>query len=88
MAQEVDRPWPLQVDVEGRRHEVTLHPGQMLLYEGATCPHGRIDPLDGDAFVNLFVHYRPAEWPWDEPALIDAGRSAALIDADGRLPAL
>src|SRR5690606_9496656 len=56
VAQDVDEPWPLVIERDGRRHEVFLAPGQMLLYEGATSLHGRPTPLRGRSFVNLFVH--------------------------------
>ncbi len=57
--QQVNEPWPLQIeDHFCRRHEVLLAPGEMVLYEGARLLHGREQPLRGDAFVNIFVHYR------------------------------
>jgi hypothetical protein len=56
----VSTPWPLVIEDHGG-HEHTLHmtPGQMLLYESARLVHGRPTPLDGDSYVNLFVHFKP-----------------------------
>jgi hypothetical protein len=85
VAQDVDEPWPLQVDLDGRRYEVVLNPGQMLLYEGAACAHGRITPMRGRAYVNLFVHYRPKDWPWSVESLVDAGLRDGLIDGSGHV---
>lgn len=59
----LDRPWPLHlVDIEGRAHQVSLEPGEMLFFEGARLEHGRPFPLDGDYFANLYVHYTPLDW--------------------------
>jgi hypothetical protein len=33
-----------------------------LFYESAVVPHGRLKPLDGDEYSNLFFHFSPAEW--------------------------
>ncbi len=58
--QEVDEPWPLNIeDHYFRRNEVYLEPGEMLLYESARLNHGREIPLNGDYFCNLFVHFQP-----------------------------
>ena len=50
------------VDLAGCEHEIVLEEGEMLLYESAKCPHGRPEPLDGDAYCSLFLHYRPIDW--------------------------
>jgi len=34
----------------------------VLFYESATVPHGRLDALAGDCYANVFVHYRPTGW--------------------------
>ena len=36
-------------------YEVSLEPGE----SSARCLHGRMKPLNGSAYVNLFAHYRP-----------------------------
>ena len=57
---ESDEPWPLHIeDHEGVLHQVVLEPGQMLLYESATCPHARPTPFRGEHYGSLFVHFRP-----------------------------
>lgn len=33
-----------------------------LLYESATLPHARFQPLEGDEYSNIFVHFRPSKW--------------------------
>ena len=40
-----------------------MQPGELLFYESAKCLHGREVPLQGDAFVSLFAHYRPRDAP-------------------------
>ena len=54
----MDEDWPLTViDHQGRKKKIYLKPGQMLLYESATVPHGRQFPLNGDYFDNIFIHF-------------------------------
>lgn len=63
IAQQVNSDWELQIDDHmGRRHAVTLKPGELLFYEGARLDHGRILPLDGDSFANIFLHFRPKDF--------------------------
>lgn len=33
-----------------------------LLYESASLPHGRLKPLRGDEYSNVFFHFRPRDW--------------------------
>ena len=55
-------PWPLELrDAEGQYHQLSLNPGEIMLYESASVLHGRPTPLNGRYHVGLFVHYRPAE---------------------------
>lgn len=54
----VDTDWALNIcDHFGAWHKVYLNPGEMVLYESALCQHARLDPLDGEGFTNMFVHY-------------------------------
>ena len=42
-----------------------MSPGDIVYYESAKCLHGRMKPLQGAYYVNLFAHYRPLgdpEW--------------------------
>ena len=57
-------PWPLEIyDHAGKKHQVTIEPGELVYYESAHCMHGRPLPLDGHYFVNVFAHYRPKAQP-------------------------
>lgn len=59
-------PWPLTIlDHDGKAHELADEPGQLILYESATCVHGRITPFRGRELANAFVHFRPDGWPDD-----------------------
>lgn len=60
IAQNVDSPWTLEIeDSFYRTHKIHLKPGEMLLYESARLHHSRAEPLDGESFSNVFVHYSP-----------------------------
>ncbi|KAL7562109.1 hypothetical protein ACA910_019854 [Epithemia clementina (nom. ined.)] len=52
--------WPLQViGHNGVAVNLTLQPGEMILYESHSVIHGRPYPLQGDYYANLFVHFEP-----------------------------
>jgi len=57
---DVEEPWPLEViGHDGRAHNVTMEPGDMVLYESHSILHGRPFPLKGKYVANLFVHFEP-----------------------------
>jgi prolyl 4-hydroxylase len=59
----LDSPWPLYLeDIDGNPFRVDMEPGEFVHYEGARLIHGRPWPLDGDYYVGMFVHYRPASF--------------------------
>ena len=52
--------WPLQVwGHNGQVQNVTLQPGEMLLYESHSIIHGRPYPLQQEYYANLFLHFEP-----------------------------
>jgi len=58
--QDVDEPWPIEViGHDGKAHNVTMEPGDMVLYESHSVLHGRPFPLKGRFYANLFVHFEP-----------------------------
>lgn len=58
--QELEQPWPIEVySHDGRAHNVTMAPGDMVLYESHTVLHGRPFPMKGDMYANIFVHFKP-----------------------------
>jgi prolyl 4-hydroxylase len=58
--QDVDEPWPLEVyGHDGKAVNVTMEPGDMVLYESHSVLHGRPFPLKGRLFANIFVHFEP-----------------------------
>ena len=62
--QDVDEPWPLEVyDREGRAVNVTMNPGDMVLYESGSLVHGRPFPLKGRYYANIFIHFEPTGRP-------------------------
>mmetsp|Transcript_21604 Transcript_21604/g.45438 ORF Transcript_21604/g.45438 Transcript_21604/m.45438 type:complete len:410 (-) Transcript_21604:542-1771(-) len=60
VAQDLDEPWPLEViGHDGKAANVTMEPGDMVLYESHSVIHGRPFALKGRYFANLFVHFEP-----------------------------
>lgn len=71
--QDVDEPWPLEVyGHDGKATNVTMEPGDMVLYESHSVIHGRPFPLNGKFYANVFVHFEPVG-PLDpnEPSTYD-----------------
>lgn len=63
VAYQLSEPWPLYIeDGDGNPHEISMEPGEMVLYEGARLMHGRPYPLQGRFYAGLFVHYAPMNW--------------------------
>ena len=60
VGQDVDEDWPLEVyDHAGVAHNITMTPGDMILYESHSVLHGRPFSLQGRYFANVFVHFKP-----------------------------
>mmetsp|Transcript_12354 Transcript_12354/g.39106 ORF Transcript_12354/g.39106 Transcript_12354/m.39106 type:complete len:443 (-) Transcript_12354:57-1385(-) len=63
-------PWPLEaVGHDGVAVNVTLKPGEGLLYESASVLHGRPTVFQGNKMTNIFLHYRPRSWTADYEAI-------------------
>jgi len=60
VAQDIVEPWPLEViGHDGFAYNVTMEPGDLVLYESHSILHGRPFPLQGKFMANLFVHFEP-----------------------------
>ena len=60
--QDVDEPWPIEViSHAGKAYNVTMKPGDMVLYESHTVIHGRPFRMKGRSYANVFVHYEPVD---------------------------
>jgi hypothetical protein len=58
VAQDVDEPWPLEVwGLDGKPYNITMEPGDMVLYESHSVIHGRPFPMNGKYYANIFLHY-------------------------------
>jgi prolyl 4-hydroxylase len=76
--QQVDEPWPLEVfDHQGRAHNVSMAPGDLVLYESHSVIHGRPFPLRGRFFANAFLHFEPVG-----PLLVNADNNNDDDDDD------
>ena len=97
-------PWAVEIyDFADRLHEVIMEEGDIVYYESARCLHGRMKPLQGAFYVNLFAHYRPTGDPgWflkpnpadNVPHLLDIGdcevrgNATFCSNGQGRVPYL
>ena len=60
VAQDVEEPWLLEVyDRNDRAVNVTMEPGDMVLYESHSVIHGRPYALKGRFMANIFIHFEP-----------------------------
>lgn len=60
VAQDVEEPWPLEVySHDGKAYNVTMEPGDMVLYESHSVLHGRPFPMKGNYYANIFIHFEP-----------------------------
>jgi len=72
--QDVDEPWPLEViGHDGRAHNVTMVPGDMILYESHSILHGRPFALKGRFMANVFIHFAPVEEGEGRPPYVIEG---------------
>lgn len=82
VAQRTEEDWPLCIrGNDGQLHNVTIKPGQTILYESARLAHGRPFPLVGDEYVSAFIHFSPSSW-----SIEDAGQ--ALLEIETEVDAL
>jgi hypothetical protein len=52
--QDLDEPWPLEVyDHNGKAYNVTMEPGDLVLYESSTVLHGRPFAMKGRSYVSV-----------------------------------
>mmetsp|Transcript_8455 Transcript_8455/g.18565 ORF Transcript_8455/g.18565 Transcript_8455/m.18565 type:complete len:520 (-) Transcript_8455:568-2127(-) len=60
VAQDVDEDWPIEVcGHDGTMYNVTMEPGDLVLYESHSVLHGRPFPLKGRFYANVFIHFEP-----------------------------
>ena len=58
----MDKDWPLVIiNRNNEREKIYMVPGDMVLYESASLPHSREEPLKGDYYVNMFLHFAPLD---------------------------
>lgn len=51
---------PLEVyGHDGMAYNITMQPGEMILYESHSVVHGRPFPLKGRYYANVFIHFEP-----------------------------
>lgn len=81
--QDVDEDWVLEVyGHDGRATNVTMKPGDMVLYESASVIHGRPWPLNGNYYANVFVHFEPIGQENSEEGLPDGGSLPPYVVKD------
>lgn len=60
MAQHVTDDWVLElIGHDGYATNITMQPGEMIMYESHSILHGRPYPLNGQYYANCFFHFEP-----------------------------
>ena len=60
VAEDVREPWPVElIGHDGVAVNVTVEPGEMIMYEGHSVIHGRPYALTGEGSASLLVHFEP-----------------------------
>ena len=60
VAQHVNDDWVLElIGHDGYATNLTMQPGEMIIYESHSIIHGRPYPLNGQYYANCFFHYEP-----------------------------
>lgn len=60
-----DEDWPLEIiGYDGKRKEIAMRAGEMVLYEAASLIHGRPKIFQGNRYANCLFHFTPLEG-WD-----------------------
>lgn len=60
VGEDLDEPWPIELyDHSGIARNVTIEPGEMLLFESHSLIHGHPFPLQGRYQALLFMHFEP-----------------------------
>lgn len=60
--QDLNEPWPFEIyGRDGLAYNITLEPGDMLLYESHTIIHGRPFPMQGRYYATVDVHFAPID---------------------------
>jgi Ankyrin repeats (3 copies) len=66
IAQDVEEDWMLElIDHHGMAKNLTLVPGDMILYESHSIIHGRPYKLNGSYYANLFLQFEPLGYSMD-----------------------
>lgn len=79
VAQDVDEDWLLEVyDHDGVAHNITMEPGDLVLYESHSVIHGRPFPLKGRFYANIFVHFEPLGPPTTSTVPYEYGQENPL----------
>jgi len=68
--------WPLELYAhDGNAYNVTLSPGDMLLYEGHSIIHGRPFPFVGEYYANIYIHFEPIGYSIEQQQQIPTNKN-------------
>ncbi len=83
VAQDVDEPWPIEViGHDGKAHNITMEPGDMVLYESHSVLHGRPFALKGRYFANIFIHFEPTGHSLRHHEKMNGGAQGSVVVDD------
>lgn len=70
--------WPLEfIGHDGRAINLTMQPGDMILYESHSVIHGRPTPFRGNYYANLFLHFEPVGYTLELERRLQSTRPSA-----------
>jgi prolyl 4-hydroxylase len=76
IAQDVEKDWILEIiNHDGKAVNLTMQPGDVVLYESHSVIHGRPYRLQGTYYANLFLHFEPIGYSFElEQKMIDVDK--------------
>ena len=84
VAQQVTDDWILELmGHDGWAMNLTMQPGDMILYESHSIIHGRPYPLNGQFYANCFFHFEPIGYTEQYYANLERRRRDSSNDSTG-----
>ena len=81
-----DEDWNFWIkDDQGTKHDVSLKPGDAVLYYGMVNEHGRTTEYTGQYYTQVFLHYVKTRGDYSDPYKVYLARTGQINKDDLRL---